>query len=109
MGTQNNEKLFWLFNAAGWLIYLLFSGIFFAYMTNNLNAGTIYIQLFAFCLFVICAGVFRHIIKSRGWLDRISQLRVILWLRSVTFAIALLVQFLISLFMMYVLHRQQHL
>jgi Putative regulator of cell autolysis len=96
--------LFWLTNAAGWFTFLLLSGLFFSSLSDQFTLGTLAIQLFAWCYYVPASGLIRHLIHRSQWFERKQHGRLIIKLVVVTFLLAFVGQFLVSLFMMYGLH-----
>ena len=98
---MNSNTLFWIVNAAGWFTYLLFAALFFGYFTGNLNPTSLLINLLAFCYFVPATGWLRWFIKRLGWLEHKQWGKLVPVLIMTNYLIALLGQFLISLFMMY--------
>ena len=98
---MQSNTLFWLINTAGWFTFLLSSGLFFAYLSGGINWHSLYIQLFAFIYYVPVSGILRSLIKRMGWFESKQHLRLIAVLLLITFLMALLGQFLISLYMMY--------
>lgn len=92
---------FWLINTAGWFIFLLCTGLFFAYFSDNLNIQTLLIQTFAFCYYLPASGLLRKWINQLGWFERKQHARLVVLLFCITFVMSLVGQFLGSLFMMY--------
>jgi len=102
--TKNTNKQFWILNVSGWFAYLFFGGIFFSMMQGGLNLNTLYMQSFSFILLVFGCNLLRKLIKSKGLITSISSINTIFALIGATLLLAFVMQFLVSLFMMYVLH-----
>lgn len=98
---KTTSTLFWIINAAGWFTFLLLSGLFFSSLSGQLTVGTLVIQLFAWCYYVPASGIIRHLIHRWQWFQRKQHGRLIIKLVVVSFLLALVGQFLVSLFMMY--------
>ncbi len=101
---KTTSTLFWSINAAGWFVFLLLSGLFFSALSDQLTVNSLVIQLFAWCYYVPASGLVRHLIHRWGWFRRKHHSRIIIQLIATTFLLALLGQFLVSLFMMYALN-----
>ncbi len=101
---MQSNRLFWLINTAGWFVFLLCTGLFFTYLSGNLTTHALLIQLFAFCYYVPASGLLRHAIKQLDWFESKQHGKLIPVLLLATFLLALLGQFLVSLFMLYVLN-----
>ncbi len=98
---MKSSTLFWIVNAAGWFIFLLLSGLFFSGLSGQITLGSLSIQLFAWCYYVPASGLIRHLIHRWDWFQSKYHARLVLQLLLVTFLMALIGQFLVSLFMMY--------
>ena len=99
--TKNTNKQFWILNITGWFTYLLFGGIFFSLMRGGLNLNTLYMQSFSFILLIFGCNFLRQLIKSKGLINSISSVKTIFALFAATFLLAFVIQFLVSLLMMY--------
>ncbi|KAA3638708.1 MAG: hypothetical protein DWP95_12010 [Proteobacteria bacterium] len=98
---MKSSLLFWVVNAAGWFIFLLLSGLFFSGLSGQITLGSLSIQLFAWCYYVPASGLIRHLIHRWDWFQSKYHARLVLQLLLVTFLMALIGQFLVSLFMMF--------
>ncbi len=97
------NTVFWLINTAGWLSYLLFAGLFFAYLSGNLTTHSLLIQSVAFCYYLPVSGLLRSAINRLGWFTDNKHLLLIPLLLVLTFILALIGQFLVSIIMLYAL------
>ncbi len=100
---MRSNKQFWLINTAGWLSYLLFAGLFFAFLSGNLTTHSLLIQWVAFCYYLPVSGLLRSAINRLGWFSDNKHLLLIPLLLVLTFILALIGQFLVSIFMLYAL------
>ena len=98
---MKSSTLFWIINAAGWFIFLLLSGLFFSALSGQLSVNSLVIQLFAWLYYVPASGVVRHVIHRWDWFNRTHHARLIVALIGLTLLLAIIGQFLVSLFMMY--------
>ncbi len=98
---MRSNTQFWLINTAGWFTFLLCTGLFFAYFSGNMTMHTLLIQSFAFSYYLPASGLLRKWINQLGWFDNKSQAKLIPLLFIITFALAFIGQFLVSLIMMY--------
>ncbi len=101
---MRSNTQFWLINTAGWFTFLLSTGLFFAYLSDNLTAHTLLIQSFAFAYYLPATGLLRKWINQLGWFKQKTHAKLIPLLFIITFILALTGQFLVSLFMMYALN-----
>lgn len=101
---KTTSTLFWIINAAGWFVYLLLSGLFFSGLSGQLSLDSLVIQLFAWCYYVPASGLVRYLIHRSGWFQKKHHARLILQLIVLIVLLALVGQFLVSLFMMYALN-----
>ena len=93
--------LFWIVNTAGWLTFLLLTGVFFGWMSGQLNQNTLILQLTAFMYYLPASGLLRHLIHRLGWFEQQKHGWLMLQLLLITFVLALTGQFIVSLVMMY--------
>jgi two-component system LytT family sensor kinase len=101
MISMRSGTLFWIVNTAGWFTFLLFSGVFFGWMSGQLNGNTLILQLTAFVYYLPASGLLRHLIHRLGWFEQQKHGWLMLQLLLITFLLALTGQFIISLVMMY--------
>ncbi|MFK8011389.1 MAG: sensor histidine kinase [Marinicellaceae bacterium] len=104
MNTTKNNNQFWALNIIGWFSYLFLSGIFFSIMQGGFHLNTFYLQSFSFILLIVGCYFLRQLIKSKSLLNSIGSIHTILLLLASTLFIAVICQFLVSMFMMYVLN-----
>ncbi len=101
---MKSSKLFWLINAAGWFVFLLLTGLFFSALSGQLTINSLAIQLFAWCYYVPASGLVRRVIHHWDWFNRKNHGHLVVVLIGLTLLLAIIGQFLVSLFMMYGLH-----
>ncbi len=101
---MQSNTLFWLINTAAWFTYLLCAGLFFAFLSGNVTTDSLLIQAFAFCYYLPASGLLRWVINRSGWFSGNKHLILAPALLLFTFLIALIGQFLVSMFMMHALN-----
>jgi sensor histidine kinase YesM len=99
MKTTQSTKKFWLLNLVGWFLYMVFGGAFYTYMIGTWHMTTAYMQLVSFVLIVFACYWLRQFIAKQGLLKRATHFKTISMLLISTFVVALLVKFILSLFM----------
>lgn len=93
--------LFWIVNTAGWFTFLLLTGVFFGWMSGQLNQNTLVLQMTAFMYYLPASGLLRHLIHRLGWFEQQKHGWLMLQLLLITFLLALTGQFIVSMVMMY--------